>query len=173
MVDTLSLSERLQLVNQFRILGILDPANAQRYSTNVDILAHGYTIEYADIFSDVREEIDIGTCRYVVRVLEMYRALIGSFNALEDKQGLTLDDVRFKGFDVNTESKSVAYTEHLKQKGTWPEALTRDVGRQGQMPYIPMLGKWDPYRQQIALNYPDAWPMNPDRIREVIYADNQ
>lgn len=173
MVDTLSPSERLQLVNQFRILGILDPSNATRYSTNADILAHGYTIEYADVFSEIRDEIDVLTCRYVERVLEMYRALIGSFNALEDKQGLTLDDVRFKGFDANTESKSIAYTEHLKQKGSWPETLTGDVSRQGQMPYVPMLVKWEPYRQQIALNYPDSWPMNLDKIREIIYADYQ
>ena len=122
-VKTLTPVERLQLINQFRILGKLYPEYAKDYAESRDIIAHGYTIEYEEVFSEVFEEMDIEECKYVYDVLNLHRNLIQSFDALTDKKGLTLDDVRFRGFDGNNESKRWAFAEHLQKQGKWKETL--------------------------------------------------
>jgi uncharacterized protein YfbU (UPF0304 family) len=93
--------ERLSLMNQLLILKRLDPDNAKDYDDQITILHSGYTIRYGEVFQPVFEEMPIEECEYVYDVLDMHRILITSFESLTDKQGLTADDVRFRGFDGN------------------------------------------------------------------------
>ena len=53
--ETLTAFERLQLINQLRILEKVDPNNAEDYAENRGIIAHGYAIQYEDVFNEVHE----------------------------------------------------------------------------------------------------------------------
>jgi uncharacterized protein YfbU (UPF0304 family) len=124
---TLTPVERLELINQFRILGKLYPEHGEDYAESREIIAHGYTIQYEEVFKQVFEEMDIEQCKYVFDVLDMYRMLIQSYDALTDKKGLKPGDVRFRGFDGNNESDRYAFAGHLQEQGKWPETLTGDL----------------------------------------------
>jgi uncharacterized protein YfbU (UPF0304 family) len=53
--ETLTAFERLQLINQLRILEKVDPNNAEDYAESRGIIAHGYAIQYEDVFNEVHE----------------------------------------------------------------------------------------------------------------------
>ena len=83
--------------------------------------------------------------------LDLYHTLIQSYDALTDKQGLTPEDVRFRGFDGNNESKRWAFTEHLQKQGKWKETLTGGVNSHSMTTmslYPRMLAKFQPIRQE-------------------------
>jgi hypothetical protein len=168
---TLSPVERLQLINQFRILEKLYPDEAEHYAESREIIARGYTIQYEEVFGEVFDEMDIEDCKYVYDVLDLYRVLIGSYMALNDKKGLTPEDVRFRGFDGNNESKRYALAEHLRKQGMWTETLTGGLNSHFMMTmtlYPRMLEKFEPIRKQILASHTGDWQLTAEQIREVI-----
>jgi len=169
-VEALSVAQRGQLVNQFRILEKLDPDNATEYQEKAEILANGYTIQYGEVFSEIDEEMDIAECKYVYDVLNLFRVLIQSYEALEDKQGLTLDDVRFKGFDGNNESKRFAFARHLQKQGRWTETLTGGLNSHSistKSLYPRMLAKYKPIEEELSNRLGD-WVLTAAQIQQII-----
>ena len=122
-LEPISRAQRLHLINQFLILEKLYPENADKYAEDRDIIAHGYVCQYEDVLNPAFEEMSMEDGKYVYQVLDMYRILIQAYDALSDKQGLTLEDVTFKGFDGNNESKRHSFAEHLRKQGRWTETL--------------------------------------------------
>ncbi len=169
-VKTLTAAERLQLVNQLRILEILDPDHAVDYAEDREIIAKGYTAQYNDVFTGVYDEMPFDECTYVYDVLDCHRVLIQSFNALPDKQGLTPDDVKFQGFDGNNESKRLALAEHLKKQGKWTETLVGGLNSHSMSTmsrYPRMLANFKPISDKISSTHGD-WQLTADEIRKVI-----
>jgi uncharacterized protein YfbU (UPF0304 family) len=170
-IKTLTPVERLQLINQFKTLEKLYPEDATDYAESRDIIAHGYTIQYDDVFSEVFEEIDIEDSKYVYDVLDLHRLLIRSYEELTDKAGLTLEDVRFRGFDGNNESKRHAFVEHLRKQKKWTETLTGGLNSHSMMTmsrYPRMLEKFAPIQEQIIASHTGIWLLTAEQIREVI-----
>ena len=169
-IKTLTSEQRLQFINQFRILEKLYPEHAEEYAESRSIIAHGYTIQYEEVFREVFEEMDIDESKYVYDVLDLYRTLIESYATLTDKKGLTPEDVRFRGFDGNNESKRLAFAEHLREQGKWKETLTGGLNSHSMMTmslYPRMLAKFEPIRQQILASHA-GWQLTAEQIREVI-----
>jgi hypothetical protein len=161
-VTSLTPFERLSLMNQLSILKHLDPENAEHYNDHWEILHSGYTIRYGEIFQDVYEEMPLAECEYVYEVLNMHRTLINSFNGLEDKQGLTADDVRFRGFDGNNETKNWAFAEYLQKKGLWKETLVGGMNSHSMMTmdrYPQMLERYEPIKQKILDSHLGNWQL--------------
>jgi uncharacterized protein YfbU (UPF0304 family) len=75
-ITTLTQVERLQLANQFEILEKLYPELAEMYAARRDIVQHGYSIQYSDVFTDIFTEMPYEECEYVYNVLDMHRTLI-------------------------------------------------------------------------------------------------
>jgi uncharacterized protein len=170
-ITTLSKVERLMLANQLRILERLDSENADEYRKNLDIILHGYTIQYEDVLSGIYDEMSVEECRYVYDVLDLYRVLIRSYDELKDKEGLTSDDVKFRGFDGNNESKRLAFAEHLKKEGLWTETLTGGLNSHSistMSLYPKMLERFEPIRQQILDSHSGNWIITADQIKKVI-----
>ena len=122
--ESLTAVERKILVNQFLRLEKLDPDGAEYYAESRDIIEHGYTIFYEEVLQSIYDEMPIEECRYVFDVLDMHRALRNSYDKLADKGGIPEDDIRFRGFDGNNETKRYAFAEHLKKTGKWTETLS-------------------------------------------------
>jgi uncharacterized protein len=131
--DTLTLVERKILANQFVLLEKLDPEQAEYYAESRDIIEHGYTIFYDEVLQSIYDEMPIAECRYVFDVLDMHMALRNSYDKLTDKGGVSEDDVRFRGFDGNNESKRYAFAEFLKKTGKWAETLVGGLNSHSMM----------------------------------------
>jgi uncharacterized protein YfbU (UPF0304 family) len=109
---SLSLAERLILTNQFRILAVLNPPEAESYKDLIEITQRGFTSEYSQLFTEIdREELAAEQCDYVSDVLDMFWNLQDSYDQLQDKAGLNERDVLFPGFDVNNESRFLGYSK--------------------------------------------------------------
>jgi uncharacterized protein YfbU (UPF0304 family) len=161
----------LKPLNQLHILEKLDLANAENYAENREIIAHGYTAQYDEVFGELYDEMPMDECLYVYNVLDLFRLLIQSYDALEDKQGLLLDDIRFPGFDGNNESKRHAFVLHLKKQGKWTETLTGSLNSHSMTTmttYPHMLENFAPIKKEILASGGKSWLLTADQIRQVI-----
>jgi hypothetical protein len=131
----------------------------------------GYAIQYEDVFTGIYDEMSVEECRYVYDVLDLYRVLIRSYDELKDKEGLTPDDVKFPGFDLNNESKRYAFAEHLKKEGRWTETLSGYLNSHSIHTlslYPEMLKRFEPIKQQILNSHSGNWILTADQIKKVI-----
>ncbi|WP_276120397.1 YfbU family protein [Pararhizobium qamdonense] len=95
-------ADRLILWNQLEILKAQNPNQAADYDLQQDIVAHGYTTLYSDVFHCVTEdEASLLMQREVWETLDMFRALANA------KQGGWVPSVPgrevFEGFDANND----------------------------------------------------------------------
>ena len=96
--------ERLLLMNQYRILSLLDQSNAEHYNKLRDALEHGYVASYRDdLFAGIRDGLSVEQCAFVLEVMNMYDALQRSYDALDDKQGIEEERTKFPGFESDYE----------------------------------------------------------------------
>lgn len=115
----LSKKDRLILVNQYRILQKLSKEGyeIEDYETKINALLNGYILHYEDLFDEFSEtELSVEESRYVLDVLELYRAIIFSYNRLCGENlitKLTDKDIAFPGFDGNDECQYLSYARYF------------------------------------------------------------
>ena len=113
----LSKKDREILYNQFEILKLLnkdDEYEVKTYEKYQRIVESGYTLNYDEFSSVISEnETEEEIQKFVYDVLDMFRGLIFSFGNLDDKEGLTIEDVRYQGFDGNEEGEYYGYANFL------------------------------------------------------------
>ncbi len=66
-------AQRLILSNQYKMMTMLDPANAERYRRLQTIIERGYGLQMRELdreFGELKEE----TCRTIIDIMEMYHA---------------------------------------------------------------------------------------------------
>ena len=76
-------AQRLILSNQYKMMTMLDPDNAERYRRLQTIIERGYGLQMRELdreFGQLTEE----TCRTVIDIMEMYHALHVSWTNLKD-----------------------------------------------------------------------------------------
>jgi uncharacterized protein len=146
--------ERLLLMNQYRILSLLDQGNADHYNKLRDALENGYVASYQDdLFAGILDGLSMEQCTFVREVMNMYDALQRSYDALDDKQGIEEERTKFPGFDSDYELEHLGYARFV-------------VEREGRFSYLklhsqdfnshtPML---DQYRRMI-----DSWKLTANR----------
>ena len=69
-------AQRLILSNQYKMMTMLDPANAERYRRLQTIIERGYGLQMRELdreFGELKEE----TCRTIIDIMEMYHAFPG------------------------------------------------------------------------------------------------
>lgn len=121
----LTLIERQILVNQNKLLSLLDEENEKKYDLNIEILQRGFELEY-DSVVNVYPEDQVTThaiCKETVDILQMYRIIYNSIASLspEHKEQLNLEKIKFEGFDANNDSH-YAYAEFMIEKqNKWDE----------------------------------------------------
>lgn len=109
----LSKKERLMLINQYRILSILNPDGASSYNVRIKMLENGYSLHYDEMVSWIDDGMSREQCQEIIDILEMYRCLWHSYKKLRDKKGISKKDVRFPGFDAVEEEKELNYAEYV------------------------------------------------------------
>lgn len=109
--------ERLLLMNQYRILSLLDQSNADHYDKLRDALENGYVASYqADLFAGIRDGLSVEQSAFVVEVMSMYDALQRCYDALDDKTGIEEERTKFPGFDSDFELAHLGYARFVVEK---------------------------------------------------------
>lgn len=113
-------AQRLILSNQYKMMTMLDPANAERYRRLQTIIERGYGLQMRELdreFGELKEE----TCRTIIDIMEMYHALHVSWSNLQDQQSIDERRVTFLGFDAATEARYLGYVRFMVNgKGAIP-----------------------------------------------------
>lgn len=124
-------AQRLILSNQYKMMTMLDPTNAERYRRLQTIIERGYGLQMRELdreFGELTEE----TCRTIIDIMEMYHALHVSWTNLKDTQAIDERRVTFLGFDAATEARYLGYVRFMVNiEGRYTHF---DAGTQALMP---------------------------------------
>jgi hypothetical protein len=103
---TLTLEQRLMLINQFKLLSFVEDEYQQEHLTrSIEILEKGYTGLYPKVFDRLYEEVPISVYNDVESILAMYKRINESVRHLpiSEQELLNLASLEFEGFDDNNE----------------------------------------------------------------------
>lgn len=155
--------QRWLLVNQLRILAVLNPDEATMHSKHADALAQGFSGEYSEIcsayISPDAETLDEDACREVLDVLSMFEAVQHAYADHANGDAIHATVPTFRGFDGNHEGPQLAYVRYLWHDFRFvnTQAVAADPGN-SHRPMLPhyrrMLTAWrlsaDPYALTVA-----------------------
>lgn len=116
----LTRTERWILANQYRILELLDPEQAQHYREAQTVLEDGYELHYDWITQHIYHDNDTMSaerCTEIGDIFELYAIIQQSYKDLQDKSGIAEQRVVFPGFDGNHETSEMAYARFYSESG--------------------------------------------------------
>ncbi|ARU06138.1 hypothetical protein CCO03_16970 [Comamonas serinivorans] len=120
MAKPISDVERLILANQYEILAELnEDDDLRRVSQH---FKDGHKWLYDQVLDNLSPNLSKDDEEFVLSVMELYRSLDSSYDALTDKAGLTPRDVAYKGFDGNNEAELMGFAKALNDAGRYTES---------------------------------------------------
>lgn len=167
----LSKKERLLLINQYRILSILNPSESDVYKNYIKVLEFGYKSHYGDMVDWLSDDMSEEDCEEVLNIFDMYRALTYSHEQLVDKEGIDYYDIKFRGFDGNHEAAQLLYAEYFM----YDLDKYRELQKPGEHPdhnsHAPTLRK---YRAMLLIynNKPNKNNLSKNDILDIVNAKN-
>ena len=159
-------AQRLILSNQYKMMTMLDPANAERYRRLQTIIERGYGLQMRELdreFGELKEE----TCRTIIDIMEMYHALHVSWSNLQDQQSIDERRVTFLGFDAATEARYLGYVRFMVNvEGRYTHF---DAGTHGFNAQTPM---WEKYQRMLNVWHacPRQYHLSANEINQIINA---
>ncbi len=115
--ETMKLSrfERLSLINQFKIIQLLDPKNSKDYESNLEILRNGYEGLYEDVLSEVQSSLSEEATSFVYDTLHMFQSI--HYYCIDNSAdpNTTKYHSKFDGFDGNNETQYYGIANWLIQ----------------------------------------------------------
>jgi len=151
----LTKTERLILANQYRILEILVPVEADDYRQKHDIVRQGYAGHYSQLDQWFYEEMSVERCSEIRQILDMFRALT---NARTRGLEVSGDKLAFVGFDGNDEGEEFGYVTFLVETlHRWDELKTSDLNSHWPMlpRYRAMVSAWEASGEKFELTQQD------------------
>ncbi|MCK3658118.1 hypothetical protein A4G18_05175 [Pasteurellaceae bacterium Pebbles2] len=143
-------TQRLILANQYKLMGLLEPENAQKYARLEAIVKGGFSRELKELDSEFTN-ISLEECQTVLDTLEMFKALQVSYNNLDDKSGVTEHRLQFTGYCAVREKKYLSYLRFITGvEGKYEEFMRCKHGCDSQTPM------WDKYTKML-----DVWRTCP------------
>ena len=101
-------AQRLILTNQYKIMAMLEPENAERFRRYQTIIERGYALQMRELDKEFGE-LSEATCRTVIDIMEMHHALHVSWSNLKEKSQTDERRLAFLGFDAATEARLLGY----------------------------------------------------------------
>lgn len=148
----LSKKERFFIANQLKILAALYPKEASFYNAQFEAIQQGYESEYSDILNLIEDEtFNVQSSTEVTETLNMFAAIKRSYEAVEDKTGISAEAIHFSGYDGNDESNFLGYVGYvIEDKEKFRHILSdkkKHTDLNSHMPmrevYGRMLQKWN------------------------------
>lgn len=150
--------ERLLLINQYRILGMLNPEDKQECADKIEALDSGFENECNQITASLSAWLDEDGCNLVLRTMTMFRELHSVPGGAEKYP--------FYGFDGNNEFEHMAYARYLVDKGAFDKNICANPDMNSHGPsiekYSRMLNKWG----EFSKNYIGITPERAEEIWE-------
>lgn len=87
-------AQRLILSNQYKMMTMLDPDNAERYRRLQTVIERGFGLQMRELDRDFGE-LSEDSCRQIINIMEMYHALQVSHENLKDIDGVDPRRVQF------------------------------------------------------------------------------
>ncbi|MBS0970271.1 YfbU family protein [Chimaeribacter arupi] len=143
-------AQRLILSNQYQMMAMLNPEQAERYRRLQTIIERGYGLQMRELdheFGALPEEV----CRTIITIMEMHHALQVSWELLKEKGDVDPRRLAFLGFDAATEARYLGYVRFLVH--TEGRYVQFDAGTHGFNAQTKM---WDKYQRMLA-----AWSACP------------
>jgi len=170
---SLSKRDRLQLALLHRMASSVtdDSGEAEYHSKMIEVLEHGFTAEYSAEFTPIYDELPLEECRLVTEILEMFRVLGASVEAIGSDAVRQIDEhaaraLQFAGFDFNDsrEGRMADYAEYLIRQGRWVElAVFFDDDHERGNSHMPTL---DAYVRMLAVYRPIWEAMTQGAVRD-------
>jgi uncharacterized protein YfbU (UPF0304 family) len=164
--------QKLVLINQYKILSLLEPSEKAEYDKRIDALVSGYTLNQEWHNDWIGDDRPIEDCRFVLDVLDMFDRI--KFSIEERKIAGIPNAYRteFRGFDGNDgfECWCMGYARYLFER---EDRFTRLIGSKkfdfnSHMPladrYRSMLAKYKKYNLAESPDY----CLSKDQIEEII-----
>lgn len=141
----LSREQRWILSNQYRILELLDKENAEGYATAREAIENGYEDFYDEISQYIYEDtLSKAESDEVFQIMHMFDQIEHAYDTMSLKPDVQEYDLRFSGFDGNTETSYMAYARFLIEKA---DRFQRFAGRGDNLnSHMPTL---DVYRRML------------------------
>lgn len=163
-------SNRLILINQYRILASLDKSEANHYEELIKILENGYAIFYSQLDEWISDEMPEEEGRFVLEVLDLYRAIEDIKRASKDSRLLTHSYSYFQGFDGNNETDHMGFCRFLiETQGKFQEQKQYLLRNDNLNSHMPMIEKYS-RMLDAAKRLPNKWSMNVDEALQVLDA---
>jgi uncharacterized protein YfbU (UPF0304 family) len=167
-------TERLILINQFEIRKSLAKGKEDiaSFDEKIGVLKEGHEILYRDLFAELNEDVPEDQGRFVLDVLDMYRAIetYKRENA-SDADVSKIPASSFRGFDGNDETAYYTLTRVLiKTQRKYTEQLQYEKKTDGfnsHMPLVPTYKKM--HARWAKLGTPGT--MMSKQVREVLGAE--
>ncbi len=160
----LTRKDRLLLWNQYSILEILQPNDADHYKKLKTILEDGYHLHYDDLWPHI-DEVGFSeeAAREVISILGMFEVIQDSLANVGTIKGIEDWMVQFAGFDGNNECDQLGYLRFLVDQ---QERFKHVVTKRDYNSHAPLLGR---YREMLARYVELGSPrlLNGDQIRRV------
>ncbi|MCG8734762.1 YfbU family protein [Tenacibaculum finnmarkense] len=163
----LDIKERLQLSFQLRILEKLYPDEQEYYANHRKAIEDGYQLHYDWITEYLSEGLTKDECKFVLDVLDMYSSFYFTIRDLKESK-LSIESVKFPGFDGNNETMFMAYTkyfiEDLDRFGSIKESTNGYYNSHMRMipKYQKMLVRWKDFK----VDY--QYILTEDNIKELL-----
>jgi uncharacterized protein len=139
----LSKKDRILLINQYRILAVLDKNEESHYLELIDILQHGYEVFYSMVDEWISDDMPEEEGLFVLNVLNLYRAIEDVKRSSSDERLLNHHYSVFPGFDGNNESEYLEFCRFLIEKqGKFQEQEQYLPKNDGMNSHMPMYEKY-------------------------------
>lgn len=109
----LDIKERLILSYLLKILEKLYPDEKSNFSSHRTAIEDGYELHYSWMTEHLSDGLSSAECIEVLDVLDMYSSFYFSFKGLAKPANLTMEKIKFPGFDGNNETMRMAYTQYF------------------------------------------------------------
>ncbi|MGJ8738786.1 YfbU family protein [Zobellia laminariae] len=160
--------ERLQFSYMLKILEKLYPEEQNYYATHRKAIEEGYELHYSWLTEHLYDGLTEKQCQEVLDILEMSRAIIFSYKAIEEPKNMSADDVAFPGFDGNNETLQMTYAQYfIEDLGRYQEIKESNGGyfnsHSRTLPrYRAMLEKWN------ALDKDEKFKMDEETLLNLV-----
>jgi uncharacterized protein len=164
--------ERLLLINQYKILAALDKSEESHYLELIEILERGYSIFYSVIDEWVAEDMPEEEGRFVLEVLDLYRAIEDVKRSSKDSQLIGHTYSVFPGFDGNNESEYLGFCRFLIDKqGKFQEQKQYLQKNDGMNSHMPMVEKYQRMlEEKKSISSAGSWRLTVEQALKVLDA---
>jgi uncharacterized protein YfbU (UPF0304 family) len=112
----ISKKDRIILINQYRVLSLLNKDEADHYNELIEILENGYEIFYSMIDEWLCNDMPTEEGQFVLNILDLYRAIEDLKRSSQNEKLHGHVYSHFAGFDGNNETKYMGFARFLINK---------------------------------------------------------